>query len=257
MKNHRLRLAFVAMLAGLSLAVLQCSNRSPFSPETQDPVGTDGLLKLKLDIRLSKPVIQAIDSVTVEARRAQASPVRARLAITGNRATGSLEVPTGEGWVVTAEIYIGPVVGYRGQSQSITVAAGRTVPVNIVIQSLMDLVAEEVFITRLDSTEPIDPNSLIEGDEVHLKVSVRNTGSIDLTGWRADSYVDGEAYKYGESFSVEANSTLVVFSSWTAVAGTHTVSWTVDTNDEVKESDETNNTVSLTVNVQRSRITSR
>ena len=132
-----------------------------------------------------------------------------------------------------------------------------TASLTVTVSPGVDLVAEEAFITRLDSTEPIDPNSLIEGTQVHLKVRVRNTSSIDLTGWRADSYIDGEAYKYGESFSVEANSTLVVFSSWTAVAGTHTVSWTVDTNDEVKESDETNNTVSLTVNVQRSRITSR
>jgi len=129
--------------------------------------------------------------------------------------------------------------------------ASLTFTVRPAISADIDLIAEEVFITRAGENEPIDPNSLTEGDEVDLKVRVRNTSSSDIAGWKAQSYIDGEAYRYGE-FSVNAHSTMAIFATWTAVPGTHTVTWTVDTENVIRESDETNNTAELSFTVQSS-----
>jgi len=130
--------------------------------------------------------------------------------------------------------------------------SNNTTSLTFTIQPPVDLVAEEVFITRAGGDAPIDPKSLTEGDQVDLKVRVRNTAAMDISGWRAQSYIDGEAYRYGDDFFVGANSATAIFASWTAVPGTHTVTWTLDTENVIKESDEGNNTASLTFTVHPS-----
>lgn len=248
MKNLRLRFVLGLMAAvGLSLAAFQCGHRDPLSPETQGSIGTDGVLKI--DMRLSKSVALTIDSVTVVARRAQGEPVRARLEIRGNQATGSLKVSPGAGWAITAEVYIQGMVYYRGQSGPQVIAAGQTVPVNILLQgAIADLKVGRVYISERDNPGK-ELTDVKAGDEVDLRLEYENTGPADATGWRAEVYIDGVLQGALSDASVAARESKVIRYQWTALSGTHTVEFKLDTGDAVKESNEANNTARLTFTV--------
>jgi hypothetical protein len=207
---------------------------------------------LELDLRLSKALSPRIDKIIVEARHTTMEPVTGELAISGNIATGTLKVPAGSGWVITAKAYVGDALGYTGSSKAIDVVAGKSVEVPIELRLNGDLVAVEVLVTRPGGTEPIDPSSLVEGDEVDLNLKVRNTAPIAVEGWGSVSLMDGVGYSSGENHTIAANAVGFIYARWTAVAGEHTVRIVVDPDDKVKESDETNNTRSLTFTVRPS-----
>ena len=121
----------------------------------------------------------------------------------------------------------------------------------IVSHPKADLVAEEVFITWVGENEPIDPNSFVEGDEVDLSLRYRNAGTMDATEWRVEVYVDGilEAY---DVVSTDANSAEREWFTWTATEGSHRVEFKLDTENVIRETDETNNSASLEFTVRPS-----
>jgi len=119
------------LLKVLVIAVLaiQCSEQNPVIPEgSADKEGF-----VQLDIRLSKAVVQRIDKVVAIAEHPLLGTVRGELTIEGTKATGSLEVPPGSGWVVIVEAYIGDVLCRIGRSDAIDIVAGQVVPVVITV----------------------------------------------------------------------------------------------------------------------------
>lgn len=107
---------------------IQCSEHSP-TIGGGDDTSKQGVVQL--DIRLSKAVAQRIDRVIAIAKHPILGTVTEELTITGTRATGSLEVPAGTGWVVIVEAYVGDVVCRRGRSDPVDVSPGEVVPVVI------------------------------------------------------------------------------------------------------------------------------
>jgi len=69
--------------------------------------------------------------VVAKAEHPLLGTVTEELTLRGTKATGSLEVPAGTGWVVTVEAYVGNVLCRRGSSDPVDVTAGQIVPIVI------------------------------------------------------------------------------------------------------------------------------
>lgn len=123
MKDLYRLIALVAIVSSI-----QCEKHSP-TIGGDDDTFEQGVVQL--DIRLSKAVAQRIDRVVATARHPLLGTVTEELTISGTRATGSLEVSAGTGWVVTVEAYVGDVVCRRGRSDPVEVAAGQIVSIVI------------------------------------------------------------------------------------------------------------------------------
>jgi len=123
MKNLYRLMVLIAIVSGI-----QCGKHSPIIGGDDD-TSEQGVVQL--DIRLSKAVAQRIDRVIAKAEHPLLGTVTEELTIRGTKATGSLEVPAGTGWVVTVEAYVGNVLCRRGSSDPVDVSAGEVVPVVI------------------------------------------------------------------------------------------------------------------------------
>jgi hypothetical protein len=91
------------------------------------------------------------------------------------------------------------------------------------------------------------------GGTVFFDSGVRNTGDIDTGVFNIEWFVDGqEVGAYGSHEGVPANTTILDGNSqfsWVATAGTHTIEFVVDVDNHVQESNESNNSRSVTVAV--------
>ena len=134
MKVPSFRVLFTVILSIAALAALQCSRKSPTSPQGEESVQGNGFVQLNL--QMSKPLAQMIDRVAVIAQNPSKGTVRGNLRIEGTRATGSLQVPAGYEWTITAEAYIGGTKCYSGKSQPVYVSVGEEVQVTIKVNRL-------------------------------------------------------------------------------------------------------------------------
>jgi subtilase family serine protease len=99
---------------------------------------------------------------------------------------------------------------------------------------------------------PLAPDLVIEsivwspegpsiGDEVAFTVTVKNQGSGGAVPSRVHFYVGGSFIGYQDVPEMDAGATATTTFTWTAQAGLHAIRALVDPDDEVTESDETNN----------------
>jgi CARDB len=96
------------------------------------------------------------------------------------------------------------------------------------------------------------PAALTPGAVVTFDSGVRNAGNAGTGGFNVKWFVDGVQVGYGGHAGVPANTTLLNGNSaflWTATAGTHTLSFAVDVDGHVQESNEANNSTAITVSL--------
>jgi len=100
-----------------------------------------------------------------------------------------------------------------------------------------------------------DATLLDEGNTIIFDSGIRNDGQGDSPPFNVRWLVDGADLNppaYGGHKVVFAQTTELndnSFLSWTATPGTHTITFRVDVDDQVVESDETNNETSITVDI--------
>jgi hypothetical protein len=124
-----------------------------------------------------------------------------------------------------------------------------TATLAITVLRKADLIAGRIFFTRPDEADPLEADAVVEGETVDVRLDVENRGPVGATGWRYEIYLDDQLYRSGDE-SLSANASKVLTVPWVAIAGTHTVEFRLDTNNQVKETDETNNILSMTFTVR-------
>ncbi|MGQ9582330.1 MAG: M20/M25/M40 family metallo-hydrolase [Thermoplasmatota archaeon] len=95
---------------------------------------------------------------------------------------------------------------------------------------------------RLSSERPV------EGEDVGLTVNITNTGNLNATGLEVRFCADGLPL-VSKRVDVPANGTASAEATWRAAAGTHRISVELDPGDELVETDESNNTAEVHVDV--------
>lgn len=93
---------------------------------------------------------------------------------------------------------------------------------------------------------------LVPGKTVFFDSGIQNLGIQGTGVFNVRWFVDGVSVGYGSHAGVPANSTVLNGNSqysWQAALGTHTISFVVDSDNHVLESNESNNTRSITVTV--------
>ena len=96
------------------------------------------------------------------------------------------------------------------------------------------------------------PSSPEVGNVINFDSGVRNAGLSGTGVFNVKWFIDGVQVGYGGHTGVPANTTVLndnSFFYWTAVAGTHTLTFSVDVDNHVAESNEGNNSRSVTVTV--------
>jgi hypothetical protein len=94
------------------------------------------------------------------------------------------------------------------------------------------------------------PASPEAGNVINFDSGVRNAGLTGTGSFNVKWFIDGVQIGYGGHTGVPANTTILNGNSalsWTATQGTHTITFTVDTDNHVSESNEGNNSTSITV----------
>ena len=95
-----------------------------------------------------------------------------------------------------------------------------------------------------------DMASLVAINSVFFDTGVKNVGNADAGEFNVSWLVNGEQVAAGDHEGVAANATILDGNSqftWVAVAGTHTISFVVDTSPRIAESNEANNAISVEV----------
>ncbi|MBI4530597.1 MAG: hypothetical protein HY709_03660 [Candidatus Latescibacteria bacterium] len=226
--------------------------------DRHDPLSVnknDGVIRFDLKLaRIAVP--RKIDKVRVIARNsARPDSVSADLVVDpdGKKATGSLSVPAGTGWTITAYAYAGGYLLYTGTSAPVNVTAGQTTDAGSIElkQTIPDLIiGRGIYLTkRPGDTQPLSPGTVFDGDSITVNLDYQNTGPVEATGWRYELYLDSQLYRFGDE-STSANESKVLAVPWVAVGGTHTFEFRLDTTNQVKETDETNNILSMTFTVK-------
>jgi len=97
-----------------------------------------------------------------------------------------------------------------------------------------------------------DSGDLVVGRKVFFDSGVKNSGSHGSGLFNVNWFVDGVQEGYGSHLGVGADTTVLNGNSqfsWVAQPGAHTISFEVDADNHVVESNEQNNSVSVQVNV--------
>jgi len=97
-----------------------------------------------------------------------------------------------------------------------------------------------------------NPASIRVGDTVFFDSGIENTGYIPTGLFNIKWFVDDVEVGYGSHGGVPNNSVVMNGNSqytWVAAEGSHTIKFIVDADNHIKESDETNNTISLNLTV--------
>lgn len=109
--------------------------------------------------------------------------------------------------------------------------------------------------TRADltpTTITYNPVDLVAGRQVYFDSGVHNLKNVPTGDFRIKWYVGNVQVGYGVHYGVPGGGLIMNGNSqytWTAVSGIHTLKFVLDTDGNVNESNEGNNTVSVTVRV--------
>ncbi len=90
------------------------------------------------------------------------------------------------------------------------------------------------------------PASPSQSDDVTFTVTIKNQGSDRAGSSRIYFYIDGSSRGYQDVPEIDAGATVTKALTWTAQAGSHAIKAVADSNNEVTESDETNNEKTVT-----------
>ena len=90
------------------------------------------------------------------------------------------------------------------------------------------------------------PKNPSAGDKVTFTVTVKNQGNKTASGSNVNLYIDGNPRGYREIRWLEAGENTSAAFTWLAISGVHTLEAFADGLSQVKESDETNNYLSVT-----------
>ena len=186
MKVPSFRVLFTVILSIAALAALQCSRKSPTSPQGEESVQGNGFVQLNL--QMSKPLAQVVDSVVVIARQG-GREVTNEKSVYSKTVTVWLEVPAGSGWGITAEAYSDDVKCFEGgSSEPVKVVAGQTVRVDIDATTEVDGDQDGLSSWRELSmgTNPRNPDTdgdgLSDGEEVNKYGSLPTDPDTDNDG---------------------------------------------------------------------------
>lgn len=89
------------------------------------------------------------------------------------------------------------------------------------------------------------PTDLSAGDELIFDVTIKNQGTNSACPFRITCYVDGSITGYRDVRQMDAGAMVTERFPWMVVAGPHIIKLAADSNNQVTESDETNNVKSL------------
>jgi Neprosin/CARDB len=109
------------------------------------------------------------------------------------------------------------------------------------VNSLPDLISTAI---------QYNPAELVPGRMITFDSGVQNTGPQGTGGFNVKWFVDGVLVGYGSHGGVPANGTVLDGNSvytWVATAGAHTITFVVDVDNHVMESNESNNSRQITV----------
>ncbi len=84
------------------------------------------------------------------------------------------------------------------------------------------------------------------GETVTFTVTIKNQGIGKAGSSRVDLYIDGSSRGYQDVQEIDAGATATKTFTWVAETGSHTIKAVADSDDEVNESDETNNEKTVT-----------
>lgn len=126
----------------------------------------------------------------------------------------------------------------------------------------LTVIVTEVELPDLVPTDIVVDSALVEGEEYLVDSGVANLGDADTGVFNVEWTVDGQSFSAaGSHAGVSAGDVVLDGNSelrWTAVGGTHTLAFTVDFDEQIEEIDETNNEVSVLVDVEGApRITNK
>lgn len=101
-----------------------------------------------------------------------------------------------------------------------------------------DLIIESIIWT---------PTAPSQADAVTISVTVKNQGDAQALPSRINFYVDGHLKQYLDIPSVSAGATLVRGFNWTAEAGSHDIKATIDEENWIAESNDSNNDKTVSI----------
>ncbi|MEM4247728.1 MAG: CARDB domain-containing protein, partial [Candidatus Nanoarchaeia archaeon] len=134
----------------------------------------------------------------------------------------------------------GPVIADLDENGYAEIIFGTYVTQNvIVLGGLNDLVPLQMNVT---------PENLTEGQNATINVSIRNNGSTGTNWFNISLLVDGNETSRQEG-QLDFYMTQDYTFNWTAVAGSHNLTIVADIDDVINESNETNNNITITVDV--------
>lgn len=85
------------------------------------------------------------------------------------------------------------------------------------------------------------PANITVGEEITFNIDIVNTGTLQADFSHIGYYIDDEFIGYGDIEPLGPGATVTTYFRWVASAGPHTVDAIADSNDEVTEIDEANN----------------
>jgi subtilase family serine protease len=94
------------------------------------------------------------------------------------------------------------------------------------------------------------PTSPSKGDSIVFTITVKNQGNAKSRTTRINFYIDGASRGFQDIFPIEPGSTTTRNYSWVAQTNQHIIKAVVDETNAMKESDETNNELTLTFSTE-------
>ena len=85
------------------------------------------------------------------------------------------------------------------------------------------------------------PPEMAAGSQVTFNINIENLGGLSAPPSRLTYYVDGVVSGYADIGRMDAGSTLTQQFAWVAAAGLHSISIVADSNNQIEEIDEANN----------------
>ncbi len=89
------------------------------------------------------------------------------------------------------------------------------------------------------------PDAPSRGDSIVFSITVKNQGNSKSRYTKINFYIDGNSRGYQDAASIEPGGTVTKTYNWNALSGTHIIEAVIDEINNVTESDESNNQLSL------------
>jgi hypothetical protein len=103
-----------------------------------------------------------------------------------------------------------------------------------------DLTVDSIWLE--ESSSPGQPvTAVAPGDQFLIVASIKNVGDATASGYYLDVYYDSDYGRGGPDTIASGETQVWYVGPLTAVAGAHTTKWVVDPDNQIVESDETNN----------------